>query len=225
VRRSFGARTLGVCACVALLAGAAGEVLLSGDGEAGGSAALTTHRFAPLGHELRRAAPPAAAPPATPPIPPPGAPAATAISAAAIASTTWAARPSSLDDAAPGPDEVEARGRLGGQELAWLAEEDDPDAALVWAEQLGEVAPWLSPADRARLLDMARNDPVEARRRAALVALGAVAAHDFSLVPGLAAAYSAYPTPEARAGLEEALARVRGAGGDPAPLERALEAK
>lgn len=157
--------------CAATLAGAAGAVLTQGEDERARDVAV---RVAPALVETPRDVP-SLEPPARAVA---GASASTpdVASVAAANSDTWAALPTSLDDAAPDEDEVLARALLGAQLIAWLAEEDDPDAALIWAEQIGEVAPWLQADARARLLAMAEGDPLEARRQAASVALGRLAA-------------------------------------------------
>lgn len=144
-------------------------------------------------------------------------------SPAALASDTWAALPTTLDDEAPDQDEVMARELMGAQLITWLAEEEDPDAALVWADQIGELARWLRREDRARLLSIARGDAQEARRQAALVALGRLAAVDPSHVTNIAEAHAARPTSRTREGLQEVLVTLRAAGVDVRPIERALE--
>jgi hypothetical protein len=141
---------------------------------------------------------------------------------AAGATAHGAARATALDDEAPDDDEALARRLLGERMIGWLGEEDDADAALIWAEKVGELARWLADEDRARLVTMARADAAEARRRAALAALGSVAAEDATYVGALAEAFLGRPTPEARLGVEDALATLRAKGRDARPLEEAL---
>lgn len=144
--------------------------------------------------------------------------------AAPIATDTLAALPSSLDALVVDAMEAESRARLGRQLIEWLAIEDHPAGALMEAEQIGELMPWLAPEDVARLLNMARSDALEARRRAAFVALGQVRPITPAHLEALMSAFSGRPSEDARLGLLEALLALRRGGASVADqLELALD--
>lgn len=142
----------------------------------------------------------------------PGAAAGAAAQAAAAASRTWAALPP-VEPEVPDEVELESRRRLTGQLVEWLAIEDHPAAAIIEAEQLAELAPWLTPGDEARLLAMARTDDLALRRRAAFIVLGGQRPATAERVSALLEAFVADPDEEARAGLVQALLSLRQAGG------------
>lgn len=114
----------------------------------------------------------------------------------------------------------ETRADLAHDLVEWLAFERHPVAALLEADELGELAPWLRPADVTRLLQLARNDALEGRRRAAFVALGHVRPANAAHVQALLGAFASRPSEESRLGLIEALVALRHAG---APVDDSLE--
>lgn len=125
-----------------------------------------------------------------------------------------------LDRDALEPVVADARASRAHDLVGWLAFEVHPATALLDADQLAELAPWLRADDLERLLELARSDPLEARRRAAFVALGHVRPASAAHVEALVAAFSARPSEESRLGLLEALLTLRHAG---APADEALE--
>lgn len=118
------------------------------------------------------------------------------------------------------PREADARADRAHERVAWLALEGHPAGALLEADRLRELGSWLRPDDVRRLLELAQGDALEARRRAAFVALGHVRPASAAHVEALTAAWQARPSEESRLGLLEALLALRHAG---VPVEAGLE--
>jgi hypothetical protein len=116
--------------------------------------------------------------------------------------------------------EADPRPDLAHERVAWLALEGHPAGALLEADRLRELGSWLRPDDVRRLLELAQGDALEARRRAAFVALGHVRPASAAHIEALTAAWQARPSEESRLGLLEALLALRHAG---APVEAGLE--
>ncbi|MBX3471215.1 MAG: hypothetical protein KF878_30475 [Planctomycetes bacterium] len=139
--------------------------------------------------------------------------------AAAVASTTLAALPPGLEAAEVDAMEARSRAQLARQLVVWLGAEDHPVAALIEADQLAALARWLPDDAVDALHRMARDDPNDARRRAAFIVLGRLPEPPASHPDRLLAAFERRPSEAARAGLVEALLTLGRAG---LPVDAAL---